>query len=123
MKTIKFSNEEVSFLIGQYQDELEQAKEYVDQIVEILNKLGANAKPKKEEPAEKEPRQYKKRGSKPKAGAAEPKGAPKKRGRKPKIAAVATPETTPAPKQDKKKAEPKKKKAAAKAAPAEAPKE
>jgi len=62
MKTISFSNQQVEFLIEQYESELILAKEYVDQIVEILNKLGVNAKAPKENIVEKEPRQYKKKG-------------------------------------------------------------
>ncbi len=97
MKTISFSNQQVEFLIEQYESELVLAKEYVDQIVEILNKLGVNAKAPKENTVEKEPRQYKKRGRKPTVKVAEPK-IPAKRGRKKKVVAVPTPiESAPVP--------------------------
>ena len=114
MKAIKFSEKELEFLRQQYQDELESAQEYVEQINDILNKLGVRAKSIKEEPKEKEPKQYKKRGPKPKVKVIEPKGPPKKRGRKPKIVIQAVEHTPiPAPKPEK-KAEPEKKKVAAK---------
>ena len=109
MKAIKFSEKELEFLRQQYQDELESAQEYVEQINDILNKLGVGAKSVKEEPVE--IKVYKKRGPKPKSKVVEP---PKKRGRKPKIVIPAVEHTPiPAPKPEK-KAEPKKKKVAAK---------
>jgi len=116
MKTISFSNQQVEFLIEQYESELVVAKEYVEQIVEILNKLGVNAKTAKENAVEKEPRQYKKMGRKPKVNVAEPKAPPKKRGRKPAIAPILE-ETAPvpAPKPEKKTKKTKKVKVAKKA--------
>jgi len=96
MKTISFSNQQVEFLIEQYESELVLAKEYVDQIVEILNKLGVNTKASKENTVEKEPRQYKKRGRKPVVKVAEPK-IPAKRGRKPKVALPTLIEAAPVP--------------------------
>jgi len=83
MKAIKFSEKELEFLREQYQDELSQAKEYVNQILEILKKLGVREKSVKEEPVE--IKVYKKRGPKPKVKTVESKVEPKKRGRKPKI--------------------------------------
>ncbi len=83
MKAINFSEKELGFLREQYQAELESSKEYVEQIIGLLNKLGVKAKNTTEEPIE--PRQYKKRGRKPKVKVAESKAAPKKRGRKPKV--------------------------------------
>jgi hypothetical protein len=88
MKTIKFSEEEISLLRNMYEDELAQAKNYVEQIKDTLKKLGAPAKASNEISIEKEPKVKKRRGRKPKAKGIEPKVA-KKRGRKPK--AVPTP--------------------------------
>jgi len=99
MKAIKFSEKELEFLREQYQDELAQAKEYVDQIIEILNKLGVREKAQKEETVEF--KVYKKRGPKPKVKVDKPKVEPKKRGRKPKIV-VPILETVPEPKPEKK---------------------
>ena len=113
MKTISFSNQQVEFLIEQYESELVLAKEYLNQIVEILNKLGVNAKAPKENKVEKEPRQYNKKGRKPLEKVAEPKAPPKKRGRKPKIAVPVPIEAAPvpAPKPEKKSKTKKAKKA------------
>jgi hypothetical protein len=110
MKTIKFSDQELEFISQMYKDELAEAKKYVDQIQDLLKKLGA--KPAKEEPAEKEPKQAVKRGRKPSVKKAEPK-EPKKRGRKPgvvvpKVETIAVAATLPL-KEEKKKAEPKSK--------------
>lgn len=96
MKAIKFSEKELEFLREQYQDELSQAKEYVNQILEILKKLGVREKSVKEEPVE--IKVYKKRGPKPKVKVVEPQ---KKRGRKPKVALPIL-EILPEPKPEKK---------------------
>jgi hypothetical protein len=110
MKTIKFSDQELEFISQMYNEELAEAKKYVDQIQDLLKKLGA--KPAKEEPAEKAPKQAVKRGRKPSIKKAEPK-EPKKRGRKPgvvvpKVEPIAVAATLPV-KEEKKKAEPKNK--------------
>lgn len=63
MKSIKFTDDELDFLLDQYQMELEEAEKYVESLRNIIKKLG-NSKPKKvAEPVEKQP---KKRGRKPK---------------------------------------------------------
>jgi len=80
MKTIKFSEEELSLLRNMYEDELAQAENYVGQIKDVLKKLGAPVKESKEIPIEKEPKAAKKRGRKPKAKVLATK-VPKKRGR------------------------------------------
>jgi hypothetical protein len=41
MKSIKFSNEELNLLQKQYREELHKAEKYVEQVKEILKKLGA----------------------------------------------------------------------------------
>lgn len=94
MKAIKFNEKELEFLREQYQDELTQAKEYVNQIIGLLNKLGVRSKSVKKEPIE--PNVYKKRGHKLKVKVVESKGPPKKRGRKPKVLVPAV-ELKPAP--------------------------
>jgi hypothetical protein len=134
MKTIKFSEEEISLLRNMYEDELAQAENYVDTIKDVLKKLGAPAKASNEISIDKEPKVKKRRGRKSKkAKSIEPKepkkrGRPKKivvptpatelpkrRGRKPKIS-VPTPEkvesavATPVAKKGIKKATPKSKK-------------
>lgn len=101
MKAIKFSEKELEFLRLQYQDELAQAKDYVDQIIDILNKLGVPSKAIKEEAKEKEPKQYKKRGSKAKAKKVVAQKEPKKRGRKPQVSVVEN-APVPTPKPEKK---------------------
>ena len=53
MKSIKFSENELSFLIEQYTDELINAQKYVEQVKEILKKLGVSTKTEKLEPIEK----------------------------------------------------------------------
>ena len=67
-KSIKFSELEIEMLIQNYQMELGEALNYVEQIKAILEKLGSQAEDKTEKPKEK------------KTGA--------KRGRKPKVAAL-----------------------------------
>lgn len=64
MKTIKFSEKELGFIRQQYQVELEEAEEYVENLKNILNKISA---PETFTPAE------------------EPVKGPKRRGRKPKV--------------------------------------
>jgi hypothetical protein len=111
MKSISFTEKELDFLREQYQDELESTLEYVEQIYEILKKLGPPSavsitdtadtelkevkrrgrKPKVKVPVIKEPR---KRGPKPRVKTIEPK-VPKKRGRPFKVAAVAAVEPSP----------------------------
>ena len=87
MKTVKFSEEEISFLRQQYSEELAQAEKFVKQIKDVLKKLGA---PAKEAPIEKEPKIPKKRGRKSKKSKTlEPK-VPKKRGRPKKIVVPTT---------------------------------
>jgi hypothetical protein len=64
MKTIKFSEKELGFIRQQYQVELEEAEEYVENLKNILKKIGnAEASASSEEVAS-EP---KRRGRKPKA--------------------------------------------------------
>ena len=86
MKTVKFSEEEISFLRQQYSEELAQAEKFVKQIKDVLKKLGA---PAKEAPIEQEPKVLKKRGRKLKTKTLEPK-VPKKRGRPKKIVVPTT---------------------------------
>jgi hypothetical protein len=81
MKAIKFTDLELDSMIEMYKAELEYAQNKVANIQEILRKLGA--KPEKEVVAEKEPKQGKKRGPKPKVKTFEIKER-KKPGRKPK---------------------------------------
>jgi hypothetical protein len=90
MKTITFSDKELEFLKQQYADELAGAEKYVDQVKEILNKLGVPFKPMKDQPINNEPKTLKKRGRKPKVKVIETK-EPKKRGRPRKNAGI--PET------------------------------
>ena len=45
MKTIKFSEDELSFLRQLYTDELDSAERYIFQIREILKKLGGSFGP------------------------------------------------------------------------------
>jgi len=92
MKSISFTEKEFDFLRSQYQNELESAQEYVDQIKEILKKVGAPSKTPIEEPIEQEPKVVRRRGRKPKAKKVEAK-IPKRRGRKPK--AVVSEPTVP----------------------------
>jgi hypothetical protein len=103
MKTVKFSEDEVSLLRNLYLDELDQAELYVKRIKDTLKKLGAPAKESKEVEMEK-------RGRKPNVKAIEPK---KKRGRKPKVVVPTTIEAaTVKVAKPAKKAKPKKKVAA-----------
>ena len=83
MKTVKFSEEEISLLRNMYEDELAQAKNHIDRIKDTLKKLGA---PAKEAPIEQEPKVLKKRGRKLKTKTIEPKVL-KKRGRPKKLVA------------------------------------
>ena len=88
MKAINFTDKEIEFLRNMYQEELADAQKYIDQIKEVLKKLGAPIRAAIEELVEKEPKKKgKRRGRKPKAKVVEPK-EPKKRGRKPKVKAV-----------------------------------
>lgn len=85
MKTIKFSDEEISLLRNMYEDELAQAKNHIDRIKDTLKKLGAPAKASDEISIDKEPKVKKRRGRKSKKSKTlEPK-VPKKRGRPKKI--------------------------------------
>jgi hypothetical protein len=110
MKTIKFSDQELEFISQMYNEELAEAKKYVDQIQELLKKLGA--KPAKSEPVEKEPKQAKKKVAKAAKKAIE-KREPKKRGRKPGVVVPKVENSAVAAmlpvKEEKKKAEPKSK--------------
>jgi hypothetical protein len=89
MKTINFSEEEISFLRHQYIEELNQAEQYVDQIKNVLKKLGGSAKTSKRETISEEPKIGKKRGPKPKVKAVEITTL-RKRGRKPKVEIIET---------------------------------
>jgi hypothetical protein len=82
MRSIKLTEKELDFLRQQYVDELANAEQYIEQIKVILKKLGVSSDTTVE--VEKEPKERKKRGRKPKAKV-EVK-VPKKRGRKPKAA-------------------------------------
>lgn len=81
MKAIKFSEKELDFLRTQYQMELEDANKYVEDVKNILNKLGVKPDAEMEPAEEKKPTR---RGRPPKAKKEKPvkKG---KRGRKPKV--------------------------------------
>jgi hypothetical protein len=115
MKTIKFSDEEITFLRQQYTDELAQAEKYIDQIKDVLKKLGTPARVSKEVLMEKEPKVAKRRGPKPKVKAIEAK-VPKKRGRPKRVVVPTTAEAAtvtvakPVKKEVKKKVGPKPKK-------------
>ncbi len=63
MKTIKFSEKELGFIRQQYQVELEEAEEYVENLKNILNKIGSA-----EDflPVEKVVKEHRQRGRKPK---------------------------------------------------------
>jgi len=63
MKTIKFSEKELGFIRQQYQVELEEAEEYVENLKNILNKIGSPETFTSVEEVDKEP---KRRGRKPK---------------------------------------------------------
>ena len=90
MKTVKFSEEEISFLRNMYEDELAQAENYVDTIKDVLKKLGAPVKESNEISMDKEPKVKKRRGRKSKKSKSiEPK-VPKKRGRPKKIVVPTT---------------------------------
>jgi len=80
MKSIKFSDKELEFIRQQYQVELEEAETYVENIKNILNKIGVPSTAAMEEPIEQEPKVIKRRGRKPKVKKVEPK-IQKKRGR------------------------------------------
>ncbi len=83
MKTIKFTDEELSLLRQMYQDEISNAEKYIAQIKNVIKKLGGITE---NESSEKEP-VAKRRGRKPKVKEIVPK-IPKKRGRKPKSEVV-----------------------------------
>jgi hypothetical protein len=81
MKSIKFTDDELDFILDQYQMELEEAEKYVESLRNIIKKLG-NPKPKKvAEPVEKQPN---KRGRKPKLIKEEVLVKPIKKKRKPR---------------------------------------
>jgi hypothetical protein len=63
MKTIKFSEKELGFIRQQYQVELEEAEEYVENLKNILNKIGT---PEPFTLAEQVAKQPARRGRKPK---------------------------------------------------------
>ena len=88
-----FSDQELDFMRQQYSEELANAEKYIEQIKEVLRKIGGSVKLTKEELVENEPKQRKKRGRKSQVKVVEPK-EPKKRGRKPK-AALPTPIVQP----------------------------
>ena len=99
MKSIKFSDKEIEFLVSLYETEVQDAEAYVVQVKQILSKLRkqediVNAdgikvlkkrgrKPKIRE--EVLPREPKKRGRKPKVKEEVVPRKPKKRGRKPEV--------------------------------------
>jgi len=87
MKEINFTEKELDFLRTQYQDELESARKYIDQISGILKKLESSLTLKGEEPVEQGPGEVKRRGRKPKEKTLITK-EPKKRGRKPRAETV-----------------------------------
>jgi hypothetical protein len=80
MRTIKFSEEEISSLHQIYLEKLSQAEKQIQQIKDVLKKLEVSLPV---ETLEVEP-VVKRRGRKPKVKETEPK-MPKKRGRKPKV--------------------------------------
>lgn len=87
MKSIKFTDQELEFLITQYQLELVEAEKYVQEVKNLLVKLGVKPVSSESVPATKVKRGRKK--------AEPPKEIPVKkgkRGRKPKIQSL--PETT-----------------------------
>lgn len=84
MKSITFSNQQIDFLRKQYEAELTNAEEYLEQIKGILKKLGAKTKEVRTEDSELNHKAGRKRGRKPKPTFELPK-VPKKRGRKPKV--------------------------------------
>lgn len=84
MKPIKFSEKQIELLREQYTDELSSAEEYVEQIKEILNKLGVSTKGGIAVSVEKETKKDKKKELKHKNKISEIT-EPKKRGRKPKV--------------------------------------
>jgi hypothetical protein len=100
MKSIKFSEHEIEMLISNYQMELGEALDYIEQIKGMLEKLGAPVQEKIEKIKEKkEKKTGKKRGPKPSQKPVVAK-EPKKRGRKPKVVVptldeVTLPEATP----------------------------
>ena len=108
MKTISLTEKELQLLREQYTDEHAKAVEYVNQIKDILKKLGVTIKPAKDVLLEKEIKIGKKRGRKPKAKVDVKE--PKKRGRKPKKVETA-PVTAAKPiiKKSKKRGRPKRK--------------
>lgn len=93
MKAIKFSDTQIAFLREQYTEELANAEKYVEQVKDILKKLGGESD-SNEEASEKEIKKSLKKEKKQKVKTAEVR-EPKKRGRKPK-AVVAVAEETPA---------------------------
>ena len=82
MKTIKVSDKELQLIREEFTFEHANAVKYVNEIEDILKKLGVTIKPAKDVLPEKELKIGKKRGRKPKAKVEVKE--PKKRGRKPK---------------------------------------
>lgn len=82
MRTIKFTDEEITSLHQVYLEKLAQAEKQIQQIKDVLKKLEVSTL---NEPVEEKPIVIK-RGRKPKVKDTEPK-IPKKRGRKPKVVA------------------------------------
>jgi len=82
MKTISLTDKELQLIREEFTIEHANAVKYVEQIKDILKKLGVTIKPAKDVLLERELKTGKKRGRKPKAKAEVKE--PKKRGRKPK---------------------------------------
>jgi hypothetical protein len=82
MKSISFTEKELDFLLMQYQVELEEAEEYVENIKSILEKVEKSTQVNSTSEIEQTP---KKRGRKPKVKTEPQAKEKKKRGRKPSI--------------------------------------
>jgi len=109
MAAIKFTDKELEFLKDQYIEELANAEKYVDQVKEILKKLGVSLMDEKEDQNEKQTKKDRKKDHKHKEKHIEIK-VPKKRGRKPKVVLdfiETTPTAEPTKELDTKSNEPK----------------
>ena len=82
MKSIKFTDQELELLRGLYQQELEEAENYILKVKSLLNKMGVPEPVKESEPELKIP---KKRGRKPKVVKEEVVPAVIKKERKPRM--------------------------------------
>ncbi len=90
MRTIKFSEHELKFMVKLYSDQLAEALNRVEQIKEILKKLEIQEIESIEEVVEEERPIIKKRGRKPKEKEEKKFNGHKKRGRKPKVVVPVT---------------------------------